>query len=53
MLQTKLVEIGPLVPEKEMFEGFFTIYGRSGHLGHATRMLRTNFRPLSVQGGFT
>ena len=30
------VEIGQLVPEKKNFEGFFTIYGRSGHLGHVT-----------------
>ena len=24
----------------------FTIYGRSGHLGHVTHMPRTNFRSL-------
>ena len=28
------VEIGPLVPEKKIFEGYFTIYGRGGHLDH-------------------
>ena len=37
-------EIGQLVPEKKIFEGFFTIYRRGGHLGHVTRMPRTNFR---------
>ena len=29
-------EIGPPVPEKKIFEGFFTIYGHGGHLGHVT-----------------
>ena len=28
------VEIGPSVPEKMIFEGFYHIYG--GHLGHVT-----------------
>ena len=28
------IEIGPWVPE--IFEGGFTIYGHSGHLGHVT-----------------
>ena len=39
------VEISPSVPEKKIFEGF-NIYGRGGHLGHVTQMLRTNFRSL-------
>ena len=30
------VEIGPLVLEKKIFEGFFTVYGNGGHLGHVT-----------------
>ena len=30
------IEIGPPVPEKKIFEGFFTIYGHGGHLGHVT-----------------
>ena len=30
----------------------FTIYGRCGHLGHLTRMPRTNFRP-PTQGSST
>ena len=29
------LKIGLPVPEK-IFEGFFTIYGRGGHLGHVT-----------------
>ena len=39
-----LVKIGPPVLEKKIFEGFFTIHGRGGHLGHVTQMPRTNFR---------
>ena len=39
------VEIGPLVPEK-IFEGFFTIYGRGGHLGHVTSIMSSNFHFL-------
>ena len=33
------VEIGLLVPEKKIFEGFFTIYGHGGHLGHVTSIM--------------
>ena len=44
MLHTKFREIGPPVLEKKIFEGFFTIYGRGGHLGHVTQMPRTKFR---------
>ena len=36
------MEIGLLVPEK-IFEGFFTIYGHSGHLGHVTSIMLINF----------
>ena len=39
------MEIGPPVPEKKIFERFFSIYGRGGHLGHVTTMPRTNFVP--------
>ena len=42
------VEIGPAVPEKKIFEGFFSIYGHGGHLGHVTWTPRTNFQsPIS------
>ena len=33
------VEIGPPVPEKKIFKGFLTIYGRGGHLGHVTSIM--------------
>ena len=36
------VEIGPPVPEK-IFEGFFAIYGRGGHLSHVTRIMSSDF----------
>ena len=36
--------IGPLVLEKKIFEGLFTIYGHGGHRGHVSQTLRTNFR---------
>ena len=32
------VEISPPVPEKKIFEGFFTIYWHGGNLGHVTNM---------------
>ena len=37
------VEIDPAGPEKKIFEGFFTIYGHGGHLGHVTSIISTNF----------
>ena len=37
------VEIGPSVPEKKNFEGFFTIYGRGGHFGHVTSIMSSDF----------
>ena len=37
------VEIGPPVPEKKIFEGFFTIYGRGGDLGHVTSIISSDF----------
>ena len=42
------MEISPLVPEKKIFEGVFTIYmyWHGGNLGHVTNMPRTNFRSL-------
>ena len=41
----RFVEIGPPVPEKKIFEGFFTIYmyGHGGHLGHVTWTIYKNF----------
>ena len=41
----------------EDFQRVFTIYGRGGHLGHVTKMPRTNFcsplpRRLHIKFGF-
>ena len=33
------VEIGPPVLEKKIFEGFFTIYGHGGQIGHVTSIM--------------
>ena len=55
MLHTNFVEIGPLVPEKKTFEGFLSIYGRGGHLGHVTSNLSSDFHfpvPESFQTKF-
>ena len=38
-------EIGPLVPEKKIFE-VFTIYGRGGHYGHVTSNVSSDFHFL-------
>ena len=40
------VEISPPVPEKKIFEGVFTIYGRGGHLGHVTSIMSSDFHFL-------
>ena len=40
------VEIGSPVPEKKIFEEFFTIYGRGGHLGHVTSIMSSDFHYL-------
>ena len=40
---SSFVEIVPPVPEKKIFEGFFTIYGRGGHLGHVTSTMSSDF----------
>ena len=37
------VEIHLPVPVKNIYEGFFTIYGHDGHLGHVTSIISTNF----------
>ena len=39
------MEIGSHVWEK-IFEGFFTIYGRGGHLGHVTSIMSSDFHFL-------
>ena len=31
------------VPEKKALEGFFTIYGGGGHLGHVTSFMSSDF----------
>ena len=35
------MEIGPPVAEK-IFDGFFTIYGRGGHLGQVTSIMSSD-----------
>ena len=40
------MEIGTPVPEKKIFEGFFTIYGCGGHLGHVTSIMSSDFHFL-------
>ena len=39
------VETGPPAPEK-IFEGFFTIYGRGGQIGHVTSIMSLDFHFL-------
>ena len=43
------VEIGPSVPEKKNFEGFFTLYGHGGHLGHVTSIMSSDFISLHLK----
>ena len=41
-----IVEIGPLVPEKKIFEGFLSYMGMVailGHLGHVTCIMLIHF----------
>ena len=57
MLHTKFRENRPAGSGEEDFLRVFTIYGRGGHLGHVTQMLRTNFRSpyprrLHIKFGF-
>ena len=55
MLHTKFRGIGQPVTVKKIFEGFFTIFGHGGHLGHVTCIISTNFRfhvPKSLQTKF-
>ena len=57
MLHTKFRGYRPAGSGEEDFLRGFTIYGRGGHLGHVTRMPRTNFRSpyprrLHIKFGF-
>ena len=53
MLHTKfLSKISLLVPEK-IFEGFFTIYGQGGHLGHVTSIMSSDFHFLVLESFHT
>ena len=42
------MEIGLPVPEK-IFEGFFTMYGHGGYLGHMTSIMTLNFHFLYLK----
>ena len=44
MLHTKFRENRPASCGEEDLSVVFTIYGRGSHLGHVTRILRSNFR---------
>ena len=44
MLHTKPQGHWPFGSREEDFLWVFTIYGRGGHLGHVTQILRINFR---------
>ena len=46
MLHTKFPENRPADSGEEDFLRVFTIYGHSGHLGHVTRIMLTNFHFL-------
>ena len=43
------VEIGLPVPEKKIFESFFTINGHGGHLGHVTSTMLKIFISLYLK----
>ena len=44
MLHTKFLGNRPPGSGEELFLNGLSIYGRGGHLGHVTQMLRTNLR---------
>ena len=46
MLPTKFRGKRLPVPEKKVFESFFTIYGPGGHLGHVTSIMSSDFHFL-------
>ena len=43
------VEVGLPVTEEKIFEGFFTTYGRGGHLGHVTSIMSSDFYFLKTE----
>ena len=43
MLHTKFRGNRLAGPETKIFEGFFFIYGRGGHLGHVTSIMPSDF----------
>ena len=47
------MEIGLPVPEKKIFEGFFTIYGHGGHLGHVTSIMSSDLDFLVLESFHT
>ena len=47
MLHTKFCGNQSAGSGEEYFLRVFNIYGRGGHLGHVTRIPRTNFRSLN------
>ena len=52
MLHTKFRKNRP-AGSGEDFERFFTIYGRSGHLGHVTSIMSSDFHCLVLEGFHT
>ena len=46
MLHISFMEISPPVPERKIYEGCFTLYGRDGHLGHVASIMSSNFHFL-------
>ena len=53
MLHTQFHENQSTGSGEEDFLGVFTIYGYSGHLGHVTRIILTNFHFLVLKSFHT
>ena len=53
MLNTKYHGNRPGGSGEEDFEGFFTIYGRGGHLGHVTSIMSSDFHFLIPESLYT
>ena len=45
---SSFMEISPPVSEEKIFEGFFTEFGRGGHLCHVTSIMSSNFHFLKA-----